>query len=1635
MSWPAFDAGTAKLTIQPFFGDVFQTIDSRVKAHNAPPVKVPISVDMTGFRADLKSKVGGVKAPALKIPLEPGSVAAFRVKARSALAGMPPLSTKVRLDLDTSGLNAKKASLSNGGKVTAELRLDTAFAKGQMTAFRMWAGQPIHATLKLDADAAVAQVLTLRALIAGLHGDLNGLPPIPSGTIRSVGQLGSLAGAARIGLMGLAGVSLIPLVGQLVKAAGVVALLPAMGAAATATIGTLALGTKGVKDAITKGFESAKDGGEEAEKAAKAAGKAQRTLDDARKQAARTAEQGAESIRQAEKGVQSAQADSVRAQEDLTRARKDAKEQIEDLNLALKGSALDEEDAIIAVERAAERIRNLGKDGDPVSGLDRREANNDYKQAVQRLAEVRERNNDLRLETEAATAAGVEGSEQVVAAKEKVTAAADAEVEAQRDLDQARRDAADATADAQQRILDAQEALNEALSESGTKAREFDEAMALLSPNAQAFVNSILGMRDAWQQLKFAVQDSLFAQMGPTLQGLSETYMPILTGGLTALADVLNGKLREAMTWLQGDQATGDISLILDNTAKALGPLLDGLGNLGRAMLDLAAVGSDFLPDMMGEFEEGTGGFADMIHRMRTTIDENGQSQLHNYMQTAIDTFSQLWRIIKNIGGMASGLFAGSDEVGSSWLDSIEEATKQWSETWGTPEGQRNIKTFFEDVKEIVDAIAATIKTVAGFIPRRDTRTAEEKAEDSRRHREEVKENGNWWQKTVDWIGGGAWDGTGAPGDVTKDDPQPGEPSGRISRGGTFDSAAPSATDGFATGSRVFQGDANFNTEGWQEVETHGSSFLGDFGDPDVWKEKWEGLTSSIGDGWNNTIAPAWDGFTGKVGEIGSGFADKIGGIASGAWSGLSTNISDNWNNTIMPTWNTLKEEGLGGLADKFTEKITNGAVTSWSDLPSKIGTGAWSILNEHFPGLSGGLDTLRTKFDEGVAAIGRLWESLKGKMAGPIKWVIDTVYNSGIVPFWNAIGPKIGLGELSPIASIEVPAYAKGGTVDGVMSGYSPGVDDRIIAVGGGEAVMRPEWTRAVGSDFVDGANQAARQGGVAGAKRFMGFYADGGVVASMEAVVRKNFPELLTNNRAFSGLRFTDNGHHSTGQAADFSNGGDAGTPEMTALSNFIADNYQERTLELIHSPFNRNIKDYDVVGNGVGTYGAGTMADHRNHVHWAVDGPVSDDIGDPSLLERAWGAVKAGARAVTSKFRDMAATLFEKPLNALGATIPNPFPGLGDFGQVPKAAFDAIAKAAIDKVRGSAAAKDGSSSAGSSGAALGEWGGTQEDYAREIVAAAKERGLPSEAAAIGIATALVESEMRMYANNADPASLDFPHDAVGDNFDSVGLFQQRDNGAWGTTEQRMNARASAGMFFDQLLTKDWQNMDRGAAAQAVQVSAFPEKYAQRMDEADEIVGRLYGDPLDRDTGGNIPPGDHIVRNRTGKDEYMLNPEGFEVLKQLIDMGESLIPAIATMLGQPQAAPAASLALTGARKMVDEAQFASSPQQLTEADMLANMAPEARSTFEEYGQVPEGGTPEQRMAQWSETYSQKWANWGRDTVGELIDDTLSPLGGVGMRGVSIGTMVTQNVPDAIGRLARLADMQARGYTRTIGR
>ncbi|GIH21223.1 hypothetical protein Raf01_93950 [Rugosimonospora africana] len=133
-------------------------------------------------------------------------------------------------------------------------------------------------------------------------------------------------------------------------------------------------------------------------------------------------------------------------------------------------------------------------------------------------------------------------------------------------------------------------------------------------------------------------------------------------------------------------------------------------------------------------------------------------------------------------------------------------------------------------------------------------------------------------------------------------------------------------------------------------------------------------------------------------------------------------------------------------------------------------------------------------------------------------------------------------------------------------------------------------------------------------------------------------------------------------------------------------------------------------------------------------------------------------------------------------------------------------------------------------------------QMDHAATIVRVGEKLKLPKQAFIIAISTALQESQLLNLANYGVAESLDLAHDGVGGDHDSVGLFQQRPSSGWGTVEELMDPATSATKFYDALMqVPGWQSMSITEAAQTVQVSAFPDAYAQQVSLATLVVDAL--------------------------------------------------------------------------------------------------------------------------------------------------------------------------------------------------
>lgn len=640
----------------------------------------------------------------------------------------------------------------------------------------------------------------------------------------------------------------------------------------------------------------------------------------------------------------------------------------------------------------------------------------------------------------------------------------------------------------------------------------------------------------------------------------------------------------------------------------------------------------------------------------------------------------------------------------------------------------------------------------------------------------------------------------------------------------------------------------------------------------------------------SNTVAPAWKLFGETMVAVKN---DSIDPVLEGSKIALqeyanhtnqimSANMNPAWvqfgQNLKMVkegVWDVVMTDmkaGIGSLSSSIATAISNEIMPKWTEGSNHIKTMQDTVIAPTMQQTQDATTQTAQNFGTAADMIGTGWSRVKENSAEPVRYTIGTVYNDGLVGMWNKVADALDLDTMDRHEF----SFADGG----VMPGYTPGRDVHHfesptggkLHLSGGEAIMRPEWTQAVGgpsavaqmnSDaksgrvahpslgYVDGPSQAFKEGGVVktpgkgrikkestapawdyskGPNPAVEGGADGTVSNgsrmttpiqfAMWDAVRSAFPgvTLTSATRSFMTEGRPDN--HNAGLALDLS--------PSPAIAKWIYENYAGKGLrELIHMP----VAGWsNVLGGQNAVWG---QNNHYDHVHWAMSSivdPWSGGVvsGGPMA---AWGAPMVDPKviAAVTEFNEEKTKLKEKIAAHMDAgkdTI---------MSSIPGKVFTEFTGGMDKKIQSVMPLLGGF--AGS----LGAYGLNHEDHIKDIIAAAHERGLPKEAARIAIATALVESELRMLANPVVPDSFAYPHEGTGTDHTSVGIFQQQK--WWGTTAQRMNAKASAGMFYQALTQFDWKSMDPGAAAQKVQVSAFPDKYAMRMAEADALIEKVGG------------------------------------------------------------------------------------------------------------------------------------------------------------------------------------------------
>lgn len=467
-----------------------------------------------------------------------------------------------------------------------------------------------------------------------------------------------------------------------------------------------------------------------------------RAVQDAKRAQAQASERSSERISDALEREQD-------ALDDLSEARRDAVKDVEDLQRRLSGYAADEQSAQAAVARAAEeltrtnasrrysdvdrqeaaadlaqaeqRLRDIQADraqdtaklaAVEKGGIDATErvidAQERLQDASEAVAEARE-DGALSAEDAARRVADAEqrGAEAVASAQERLALARedgarrleDAEnavsraaedgarrvADAKRSAAEQQEQAAERVADALQQLADVEAQQAEQAAAGAGAVNAYADALAKLSPNARAFVEAIRELRPEWEALQRSVQDAAFAGLAQTARDLSDTYLPVLREGLGGIAQELNAMGIYAADALMSPEAVAAVNSVLEDTKLFLGESKTALGDFLVGLLELAAIGAEYLPG----FGEGV---ADVAARFREWIaTKEGRDQIKEWIEKAGKAFDLMWGICKDVYAIlknvsealgiesGGGLLAGLKDLTGKLREVAEsEKTKQF---------------------------------------------------------------------------------------------------------------------------------------------------------------------------------------------------------------------------------------------------------------------------------------------------------------------------------------------------------------------------------------------------------------------------------------------------------------------------------------------------------------------------------------------------------------------------------------------------------------------------------------------------------------------------------------------------------------------------------------------------------------------------------------------------------------------------------------------------------------------------------------------------------------------------------------------------------------------------------------------
>jgi len=172
-------------------------------------------------------------------------------------------------------------------------------------------------------------------------------------------------------------------------------------------------------------------------------------------------------------------------------------------------------------------------------------------------------------------------------------------------------------------------------------------------------------------------------------------------------------------------------------------------------------------------------------------------------------------------------------------------------------------------------------------------------------------------------------------------------------------------------------------------------------------------------------------------------------------WRDLGAAWDSFWDNDVKPAWDDLTK-AWHAVYDVTIKPVSTAITDSWKGIKDAA---------------KGMVDWVEQQ-----------WGRIESIVKAPAKFIIETVYDDGIVPLWNGIASVFHLGKID---KVDASKFAGGGVYNqyGTVPGYAPGRDTVAAQSNPGDGWIVPEAAKALGSRAINALNsgRAFAGGGIA--------------------------------------------------------------------------------------------------------------------------------------------------------------------------------------------------------------------------------------------------------------------------------------------------------------------------------------------------------------------------------------------------------------------------------------------------------------------------------------------------------------------------------------------------------------------------